>query len=427
MFHYLRDSAMVKMQNGGLWSCKVNKRLALTALTFLFSVASAYAQAAEFFGLAKSGNPPDVQAAINKGADIKAQTSIRTLSIIPPELISFPGDVHQVIVTNSQGAVLSGVTFVSSNPAVANINSAGALTALTQGTAQITATIAAESAILPVTVTAMPKTIADVYTHFPFAYLSGSVALYSDISPAFSQQNGAGLTLVWNYFSKLFSKSYGGHAVVYYTNDQNLYALAYGFCNPNGTPPETQNTSYATACNDSASGIQALVMMPTFSPDTERLQDEIGHQFLYATYPQSFAYSWVYEGLGLYWEAGTFDRSGNLMVQSPGTYLAVYKTAKAQGSTVSLDTLVHMSEATFYSGLYSHSHQLTTSQIYFAQADIFMCYLFKKFPKVMSGLIDQWNRGTIKTNDTTITYITTQTGMTLAQLDAACNAFARSL
>jgi enamine deaminase RidA (YjgF/YER057c/UK114 family) len=332
--------------------------------------------------------------------------------------------VHQVTVTNSQGAVLSGVTFISSNPAVVNINSAGSLIALTQGTAQITAAIGATSASLPVTVTAIPRTISDVYTHFPFAYVSGPVALYSDISPAFSQQNGAGLTLVWNYFSKLFRKSYGGHAVVYYTSDQNLYALAYGFCNPNGTPPGTQNTSYSAACNDPASGIQALVMMPTFPLDTERLQDEIGHQFLYATYPQSFAYPWVYEGLGLYWEAGTFDSSGNLVVQSPGTYLAVYEAAKARGSTVSLDALVHMSEATFYSGLYSRSNQLTTSEVHFAQADAFMYYLFKKFPNVMAGLIKQWNSGTIATNDGTITYITTQTGMTLAQLDAACSAYA---
>lgn len=405
----------------------MKKRIVVAVVLTVLLVASASAQTTDFFDLIKSGTPQNAQTAINNSAAIKAQAPPRMLSIIPPELISFQGDVRQVIVTNSQGVALSGVTFVSSNPTVAKINSAGVLTALTQGTAQITAAIGATSARLPVTVTAIPKTISDVYTHFPFAYVSGPVALYSDISPAFSEQNGAGLTLVWNYFSKLFSKSYGGHSIVYYTSDQNLYALAYGFCNPNGTPPGTKNTSFATACYDSGSGIQTLVMMLTFSPDTERLQDEVGHQFLYSTYPQSFTYSWVYEGLGLYWEAGTFDSSGNLEVQSPGAYLIVYKTAEAQGSTVSLDTLVHMSEATFYKGLYSLSNQLTTSQIYFAQAEIFIYYLFKKFPKVMAGLINQWNSGTITTNDATISYITAQTGMTLTQLDAACVAFAFSL
>ena len=46
----------------------MRKRIGLASLAFLFALASTYAQTTNFFELARTGTPQDVQAAIDKGA-----------------------------------------------------------------------------------------------------------------------------------------------------------------------------------------------------------------------------------------------------------------------------------------------------------------------------------------------------------------------
>src|SRR5208283_153189 len=55
------------------WRCKVRKRIVVAVVLAVLIAASAYAQTTDFFALVKSGTPQDVQAAISKGADIKAR------------------------------------------------------------------------------------------------------------------------------------------------------------------------------------------------------------------------------------------------------------------------------------------------------------------------------------------------------------------
>ena len=55
----------------------MRRRIVVTvALAFLFALASTYAQTTDFFALMKTGTPQEIQAAIDKGANIKAQDSL---------------------------------------------------------------------------------------------------------------------------------------------------------------------------------------------------------------------------------------------------------------------------------------------------------------------------------------------------------------
>ena len=51
----------------------MKKRIVVAAVLAVLMAASAYAQTKDFFELAKTGTPQQVQAAIDKGADVKAQ------------------------------------------------------------------------------------------------------------------------------------------------------------------------------------------------------------------------------------------------------------------------------------------------------------------------------------------------------------------
>jgi hypothetical protein len=67
---YAWSSGRLKANGGN----RVKRRiLIVVALTFLFAVASTYAQATDFLELVKTGTPQSVQAAINQGADVNAQ------------------------------------------------------------------------------------------------------------------------------------------------------------------------------------------------------------------------------------------------------------------------------------------------------------------------------------------------------------------
>jgi ankyrin repeat protein len=58
--------------NGKLWRCKVKKQMLVAVVLAVLLAASARAQTTDFFKLVTTGTPQEVQAAIDKGADVKA-------------------------------------------------------------------------------------------------------------------------------------------------------------------------------------------------------------------------------------------------------------------------------------------------------------------------------------------------------------------
>ena len=60
----------------------MKKRIGLVALAFLFTLASTHAQTKDFFELVKTGTPQSVQAAHDKGANVKARNNIRATPLM---------------------------------------------------------------------------------------------------------------------------------------------------------------------------------------------------------------------------------------------------------------------------------------------------------------------------------------------------------
>ena len=239
----------------------------------------------------------------------------------------------------------------------------------------------------------------------------GHVRVFSNISVAFSQEHAVHASLVWNYFKRLFARSVGSRTEMYYTMDQNLYMQVSKFC------PSIIifGGRQVTTCYDSGEGIYRWFIVPYTVPDFGTQQHEISHSFLYATYPASEDFPWIKEGTGMYWESGSFDGAGNLVVARPIAYLTTgFRRWYNAGQLLPLTTLVSLPRDQFYS---------SEPTLVYSQAGMFILYLMQNYPAVMTELFVHLNSRSLTENGQVLTFLTEQTGLSLQQLDAEYVAF----
>jgi len=336
------------------------------------------------------------------------------------KLVLFAKDVRQVTVTNSSGAVLSG-KWKSSNTQVATVNSSGYVTAVAVGTAKISVTVSSSTVSLYATVTGPPSSPADVFAHFPACYSNSTNTslLCSDISTAFTAQEGYHLAQLHAYYSKFFSQPLsGGKSVEYYTLDPSLYSRLFAYC---GGVVVAGGRS-VSSCWDSTTRIYSEFILPYQIPDFGTQQHELSHLFLQMTYRSSVApYEpsevnvWFKEGTGMYFESGNIDSNGNLVVTTPMYYLtSEFRAHYNAGTLIPLATLVGYNASQFYGS--------DATQVY-SEAGMFICYLTFKQPATMSAVWAGINNGSIANNTELLNVITTTSGMSLAQLDSAYTAY----
>jgi hypothetical protein len=238
-----------------------------------------------------------------------------------------------------------------------------------------------------------------------------NVLVASTMGDAFSQAHASHAQLVWNYFSTLFARSVGPRTEMYYTNDLNLYSLVFQFC-PSIVIPGARRL---TTCYDSATGIYQWFIVPYITPDFGTQLHELSHSFLYATYLGAEDFPWIKEGTGMYWESGVFDHVGQLQVALPLPYLTThFRQWYNAGQLVPLATLLTMPRLTFYGS--------EPTKVY-SQSGMFVYFLMKNYSAVMAELFNRLNNRTIANNVQVIAFLTGQTGLTVAQMEAAYIAY----
>jgi len=216
-------------------------------------------------------------------------------------------------------------------------------------------------------------------------------------------------------------RSPGSHTELYYTSDLGLYSQLFRFCPTEIIPGARQ----LTACWDSAQGFWRWFIVPYITPDFGTQQHEISHTFIQTIYPAGEDYVWIKEGTGMYWESGSFDGAGALIVDRPIPYLTVsFRRWHDAGRQIPLSTLLYYRRADFYG--------YPEPTLVYSEAGMFIFYLMKTYPGVMNDLFVAFKGGSpapyvpglIATNDQLIAFVTARTGQSLAQLDAAYTAYA---
>lgn len=125
-----------------------------------------------------------------------------------------------------------------------------------------------------------PLWLQDLAPDYPYAYQVANVRVLSDISPGLSSEHAEHLKLVWDFFNALYARNRGGWLDVYYTADVAIFHKVVSHC-PTIFIPGARNL---TACYlDYA----RWFILPYQTPDFGTQLHEIGHDFLFATWPQS--------------------------------------------------------------------------------------------------------------------------------------------
>ena len=314
--------------------------------------------------------------------------------------------------------VTNSALWQSSIPATAAVSNTGLVTALAIGTPTITATHQGKSGTLALSIGApasQPQSLAELIQRFNYQSQTGLITVGSTMSSAFSQQHSDHASLVWNYFSAFFGRTPGNHTELYYTNTFALYAQLFAFC-----PTEViAGARQLTACFDSAQRFWRWFIMPDMTPDFGTQRHELSHIFLQTVYPTGEDYVWFKEGTGMYWESGAMEGTA-LVVERPLPYLTQgFRSAHDSGRQVPLNVLLRYRRAEFYGA--------PDATVVYSEAGMLVFYLMKTHPSVMADLFAGLRAGSgVASNDQLLAFLSSRTGQTLEQLDAAYTAFSLS-
>jgi len=349
------------------------------------------------------------------------QTSVASIAVTPAAPTLNVGDVVQLaaVAKDSAGTALSGlaVAYTSSNTAVATVSSSGVVTGVTQGVATISAASEGRSATASVTVA---NSVPGLLPHYTLGDSIGSIKVFSDISAAFTHEHAVNLDKTWRYYATFFGATPGTHFEMYYTLDSATYVATFKYC----PAVYYQNARQVNGCwNVYGDGAWIEFVIPYVTPDYGTQYHEVSHLFLQRVHPDAENYPWLKEGSGMYFESGSFDASGNLVITTPLPYITQgFHQYDQAGQLIPLATLLFENRTDFYAGLNGGNGVRE-----YAQSGLFFTFLMKSFPAVMTALFDSFKQSGTPTNTDVVNFVTAGTGRTVSQLEAEYIAYGRSL
>jgi hypothetical protein len=264
-----------------------------------------------------------------------------TLSSLTPsvtQMVAFVGDTKKLSVTgtaiNGTPVAAPAVTWSSSNPAVATVDPSGNVTVRSVGATTITAKSVTVEAAVPVQVNAVPASLAALVAAFPFKATGTNGNAASDISTAFTGTQQPMLDRV-NAAVTARMPDPGTPLDFYYTSDAALLkthaARIAGL-----TAQQTAEVTNLVQYFDGSRVASFAYIEPNTSPQRMALHDVAESSFdstvLRGTPnidPRIFG--WLREGLGLWFESGSFDASGAFSVtQLRPELLAQFKSGYSE-------------------------------------------------------------------------------------------------
>ncbi len=248
-----------------------------------------------------------------------------------------------------------------------------------------------------------PAWLRRLASDYPHVHGVGNVRVFSDITLSFSEDHAQHLKLVWDYFDSLFAQNRGEWLDVYYTTSEATFQRVVPHC-PTVFVPGARKL---TACY---LDYPRWFIVPFQTPDFGTQLHEIGHDFLFATWPGSETFPWFKEGTGMYFEAGTFAPDGTLTITDPLPYCtSLFRQYDTQRHLISLDDLLRMPKSSF----------LSDNERTYSQSCMLFNYLEERESEVLRGLIQGVNSGAVTSNDELIQMMLRVTAKTIDGLEAA--------
>lgn len=255
-----------------------------------------------------------------------------------------------------------------------------------------------------------PEWLRMLSSDYPYAHHVANVRVFSDISPTFSEEHAEHLRGVWDFFDALYAQNRGAHIDAYYTSDSTVFKKVVPHC-PTIFIPGARNV---TTCY---LDYPRWFVIPHQIPDFRTQLHEVGHDFLYATWPQAWRTSnWFVEGTAMYYEGGVFTDDGSVRVPAPFPWCTgLFQRYDQQARLMPLAQLLRLSRDTF----------LADSLRTYSQSCMLFDYLERREPGVLYALIHRINAGQVTSNDELITALLELTGKSVSELEEAYESYAR--
>ncbi len=254
-----------------------------------------------------------------------------------------------------------------------------------------------------------PEWLTELAADYPHVHHVANVRVFSDIGTDFSTEHAEHLRHVWNFFDDLYAENRGSYVDVYYTTQSEVFRKVVPHC-PTIFIPNARNL---TACY---LDYPRWFIIPYQIPDFGTQLHEIGHDFLYATWPESEAYPWFKEGSAMYFEGGQFSDDGSLRVPGPLSYCTtLFRRYDQQHDLIPLDSLLYLEKAGF----------LADNERTYSQSCMLFHYLEQREPGVRDALIDRINAGRFSSNEDLVAALLELTSKTILELEEAYEAHAR--
>ena len=159
-------------------------------------------------------------------------------------------------------------------------------------------------------------------------------------------------------------------------------------------------------------------IVPHEIPDLATQHHEIGHDFLYITWPGVREFPWFLEGTAMYFEGGAFDADGTLRVREPHRYCTTqFRRYDLRHDLLPLDALLRLPRSAF----------LAVPERSYSQSCLLFHCLQDRHASVLPSLIDRINSGAITSNDELVASLLALTARSAEQLGAEYEACAREL
>ena len=255
-----------------------------------------------------------------------------------------------------------------------------------------------------------PAWLESLVPDYPYSHQVGNVRVFSDIRPGFTREHAEHLKLVWDFFNSLYARNRGEWLDVYYTTDSATFQKVVPHC-PTIFIPGARNL---TACY---LDYPRWFIVPFQVPDLGTQLHEIGHDFLFATWPSQYSdIPWFVEGTAMYFESGRFGGDGSLTVPRPLPFCtSLFGSNDQQGRLIPLDQLLSLPGTDF----------LADNERTYSQSCMLFNYLENRESGVLSALIGRINSGGFSSNSQLIATLLDLTGKSVNELEEAYEDYAR--
>jgi hypothetical protein len=260
--------------------------------------------------------------------------------------------------------------------------------------------------------------LSDLVPLYEYSASAGQRRAFSDVSQSHADARAAVMGQVWSYLETILPTSGSPVTDMHFTSWPQIWLESSVYCGgvliPNSDVYQACTTPYWTHW-----------LMPGVTPNDFMLITRfLSRQFLLNSMTRVGAFPWFLAGFTQWLSGGSFQ--GSVLVGAPSrAAINDFRTGDSLNTLAQLDTLVVLPSARFSIGV----ELRTPVAVRMAQSVMFVEYLNRTYPTLIPAILARIRSapGAILTNDNLLEEITQRTGRSIAQLDAAYLAYARTL